>query len=223
MKAPESAYRLFRDGPCELPTVSISLTSCQRWHRPATAASASLRLLLLLLHSLLRFALALEGIPFQTFRLSDFLPPRQGSESLRPRHRREPVRLLFWLLARLCAFLWRCACWIRRRFGSSMLFSVRHILVFVRWVRVHFVLFLFNAFLFGILSPSSSRSPGAFFFPSSSRSLCAPTPSVAFSRASCALLSSSCSSQSLSSFRSSRRLPSALSLDCSSASLRACP
>ena len=28
-----------------------------------------------------------------------------------------------WLLARLCAFLWRCACWIRPQSGSTSLFS----------------------------------------------------------------------------------------------------
>ena len=43
VKAPGSAYRLFRDAPCEFTIASISLTSCQRRHRPATAASASLR------------------------------------------------------------------------------------------------------------------------------------------------------------------------------------
>ena len=36
--------------------------------------------------------------------------------SLRPSHHHELLQLLVWLLARLCALLWRCACWIRRQF-----------------------------------------------------------------------------------------------------------
>ena len=37
----------------------------------------------------------------------------------RPHLHREPSRPLSWLLARLCAFLWRYACWIRRQPGST--------------------------------------------------------------------------------------------------------
>ena len=47
---------------------------------------------------------------------------------LRPSFRRELLQLLSWLLARLCAFPWRCACWFRRRSGSTMFFTTHQCL-----------------------------------------------------------------------------------------------
>ena len=96
----------------------------------AAAAAAAARGLLLLLH--LRFAAgAAPGATcFQcTVCLSVFSPIspisllRPDIGSLQPCHHREPVRPLFWLLARLGAVLWRYACWIRRQSGSTMPFS----------------------------------------------------------------------------------------------------
>ena len=45
--------------------------------------------------------------------------------SARLRHHLGLLKRLFWLLARLCAFLWRRACWIRRQLGLTMLVSTR--------------------------------------------------------------------------------------------------
>ena len=56
-----------------------------------------------------------------SFAISSPLPLRLDSESLRLHL--GPLRPLFWLHARLCAFLWRCACSIHRRSGSTMIFS----------------------------------------------------------------------------------------------------
>ena len=55
--------------------------------------------------------------------ISPISPLRLDIGSLQPCHHREPVRQLFWLLARLDAALWRCACWIRSQSGSTMPFS----------------------------------------------------------------------------------------------------
>ena len=68
------------------------------------------------------------------FSFSVSLPLRLHVEPLRPSLRRELLQPLSWLLARLCAFLWRCACWIRDRSGSTTLSStkVRHIVFFMK-------------------------------------------------------------------------------------------
>ena len=98
-------------------------------------ANASLRLLLLLLLRLLRlrggrrravccFLFSPSFLaPISFFPLSPPLPLRQSSGSLRPRHCLEPVRLLFWLLARLVDGLAPSACAVRCPHGSTMRFS----------------------------------------------------------------------------------------------------
>ena len=57
------------------------------------------------------------------FSISPPLPLRLEVESLRLHLHPRPLRPLFWLLARPCAFLWRCACWIHHRSSSTMTFS----------------------------------------------------------------------------------------------------
>ena len=60
---------------------------------------------------------------FLFFPTSHPLPLRQNSGSLRPCHRREPVRLPFWLLARFVDGLTPSACVVRCPHGSTMRFS----------------------------------------------------------------------------------------------------
>ena len=96
-----------------------------------TGACASLRLLRLLLQLLQLLPLRVGAECFHysvcfafltvSCPISPPLPLRLDSGSLQPRRRREPVRLLSWLLARFCAILQRCACSIRRSSGSTML------------------------------------------------------------------------------------------------------
>ena len=59
-------------------------------------------------------------LSFLFFPISLPLPLQQGSGSLRPCHRREPVRLPFWLLARFVDGLAPSACVVRRPYGSTM-------------------------------------------------------------------------------------------------------
>ena len=59
------------------------------------------------------------SLPF-FFPTSPPLLLRQGSGSLRPCHRREPVRLPFWLLARFVGGLAPSACVVRRPYESTM-------------------------------------------------------------------------------------------------------
>ena len=74
-------------------------------------------------HNVRSVVIALPGLSFSSFSppISPLPPLRLDVESLRLRL--GPLRPLFWLLARPCAFLWRCACQIHHRSGSTMISS----------------------------------------------------------------------------------------------------
>ena len=109
-------------------------------HEGVLCLTIEVGVLLLLLLSLLFPLLARAGRCAECFRcavwsvsLSVFLsflsllsvslslPLLFHAGSLRPTCRRERLPPLLWLVTRLCASPWRCACWIRRRFGSATL------------------------------------------------------------------------------------------------------
>ena len=94
------------------------------------------------------------------FSIAPPLPLRLDDGSVPPHHHLEHLRRHFCVLARLCAFLWLCACSIHRRSESTTTSCVcsthRGLLAIGSYpLRFHFF-FFFNAFLFVVCSSSSS-------------------------------------------------------------------